>query len=217
MKKNDNNQIDQQSILIYLLLLFFLIYFICAILLQIRSHQLPSAGGSVMDIFIGSLLMTISIISILIAIQRLNRIPKLFIWLCISAAAGALAIDEWFEFHEYTDFVKGGWWAFGEDDYIKIALWLCVGVGIYILHTLETLSKEVFVMFLIGFLFQFFYLVVEMGDGEFFTLPLSLNKLRWGEEILELFFVESYLLGLLLFHQKLYSRSKRSPNRSNPT
>jgi len=210
MKINADNQIDQQRILIYLLLLFYLVYLICAVLLQIKSHKLPSKAGSVFDVLTGSLLMMISMISILIVTQRFNNIPKLFLWLGVSVVAGALAIDEWFEFHEKTRFAEAAWWAFGDDDYIKIALWFCAGLGIYILHKIEKFSKKVLVMFLIGFLFQSVYLVIDMGDGDFFTLPFSKNVLIWAEEIMELISMQSYLASILLFHQKLYMSSKDS-------
>lgn len=217
MKKNDNNQIDQQSILIYLLLLFYLVYLICAILLQIRSNKPPSAGGCAFDVFTGSLLMIISLIAIIIATQLYDNILKLLFWLVVSTSAGALAIDEWFEFHEYTDRTFGGWWAFGEDDYIKIALWLSACVGIYILYKVEKFSPKILFVLLIGLLFHSIYLITDMGDGEFFTLPFSNKVLMWTEEIMELLFVKSYLAAILLFHQKLYLRSKMIPKRSNPT
>lgn len=210
MKLEADKPNDQQRILIYLLLLFYLVYLICAILLQIRSHQALSKAGSAFDVFTGSILMTISVISILIGTQRFNDILKLFLWLGVSVAAGAIAIDEWFEFHEKTQHAAGAWFAFGDDDYIKIALWFCAGLGIYILYKIEKFSKVVLVTFLVGFLMHSFYLVIDMGDGEFFVLPFSETFMSWGEEIMELFAMQGYLASILLFHQQLYISSKDS-------
>ncbi len=39
-----------------------------------------------------------------------------------------------------------------------------------------------------------------MGDGEFFTLPFERNTLRWWEEISELLFLSSHLVGFVLIH-----------------
>ncbi len=38
------------------------------------------------------------------------------------------------------------------------------------------------------------------GDGEFFKLPFEPNALAWWEEISELLFLSSYLVGFVLVH-----------------
>ena len=73
----------------------------------------------------------LSITSILFAALRFNSKSKFFLWLVISAAAGALAIDELFEFHERTRHVVG------DDDYIKMLFWFIAGIGSYILYGVQ--------------------------------------------------------------------------------
>lgn len=199
---------DQQRVLIYLLLLFYIVYWICAIFLQSHTHHPVSKQGSALDILTGNILMTMSVIALLIATQRSSNNLKLLLWLGVSAVAGALAIDEWFEFHEKTRATTAGWFAFGDDDYVKIALWFCAGLGIFALYKLEELPNKVLIIFLLGFLFQSIYLVIDMGDGDFFQLPFSEIFLDWAEEIMELLTMQSYLASILMFHQQLYVNSK---------
>ncbi len=199
----NSKKIDQQKLLVGLLLLFFVVYVICTVLFQIRSEELPSKSGTVFDQFTGSMLWVASIMALLISTFRFQSIPKFLIWLGISAVVGALAIDEVFEFHERTKSVVG------DDDYIKILIWLTAGIGIYILYRIEQPTKSVAYAFILGYMFHTLYLITDMGDGDFFSLPFSITVLVWAEEFFELFFVQSYLLGLIL-HFSTLSRSKVS-------
>jgi len=193
----NSEQIKQQRVLLSLLLIFFVVYLICAILLQIRSNEPPNTPGSVFDILTGSILWVISITSLLFASLRFNSKQVFLLWLLISAAAAALAIDEVFEFHENTREIVG------DDDYIKILFWFLTGVGSYILYRIERPAKRIVLVFLTGYLIHTLYLVAELGDGEFFTLPLPMDVLHWIEEILEMLFLQTYLAGFLLHYTSI--------------
>jgi len=192
-----SDQIQQQRILLSLLLLFYVVYLICAVLLQIRSDEPPNTPGSVFDILTGSVLWVISITALVLASLRFNSKSTFLLWLVISAAAGALAIDEVFEFHEKTRNVVG------DDDYIKMVFWLLTGIGSYILYRVERPAKKIVLVFLAGYLIHTLYLLADLGDGEFFTLPLSLDVLHWVEEILEMLFLQTYLTGFLLYYTSI--------------
>ncbi|MFC1660546.1 hypothetical protein ACFL3S_03630 [Gemmatimonadota bacterium] len=179
-----------------LLLLWYVVFLACAIRLQVRSGELPSYGGGVFDIFTSTVLWLGSITAILIAATRHRSLMRFVTWLGASAAAGALAIDEVFEFHEETRFI------IGDDDYIKILMWLAAGMGMALLYRLERPARAVVAVFLLGFLFHTLYMVVDMGDGDFYLLPLSINVSVWAEELLEILSNLAYLTGLLLFLMK---------------
>ena len=153
---------DQQRTLIYLLLLFYAVYWICAIYLQVKTYHPVSKQGSAFDVLTGTILMIMSVVAILIATQRSGNLTKLLLWLGVSAVAGALAIDEWFEFHEKTRHTSGSILAFGDDDYVKIALWVCAGIGIFVLHKIENLQKAILATFLVGYFFQSVYIVFDI-------------------------------------------------------
>jgi len=196
----NSEQTKQQNILLYLLLMFYIVFLICAILLQIRSGESPSTSGTVFDKFTGSLFWVLSITSLLFAAIRFDTKPKFFLWLLVSAGAGALAIDEIFEFHEETRHL------IEDDDYIKMSTLIIAVVGSYILYIAEKPTRKIIIVFLTGLLFHTLYIIVDMGDGDFFTLPIPLDALRWIEEILETLSLQGYLAGFLL-HYSLISRS----------
>ena len=187
-------QTKQQKILLTLLLLFFATYLLCTILLQIRSDEPPNTPGSVFDIMTGGVLWMLSITALLFATLSIGSTPTFLLRLAISAATGALAIDEVFEFHEMTRRLVG------DDDYIKIVFWVLTGIGSYILYGVEKPARKIIMMFFTGYLLHTLYLVAELGDGEFFLLPISMDVLHWAEETLEMLFLQTYLAGFLLHY-----------------
>lgn len=199
----DFDKDKQQKFLLWLLVLYFVVFIACAILLQLESGELPSKSGTAIDKMTGSVLWMISIVAILFAVQRYGDWPRMLLWLAVSAAAGGLAIDEVFEFHERTRYVVG------DDDYIKIVFWACAAIGALVLYKVERPTKLAALIFLTGFLFQTIYLTVDMGDGDFFSLPFSIDVLHWAEEILETLSMLGYLAGILL-HFTLTARNPSS-------
>ena len=196
----NSDQIKQQRILLSLLLLFYIVFLTCAILLQVRSGEAPSVSGTVFDKFTGSLLWMISITSLLFAALHFDIKPRFLLWLAVTAGAGILAIDEIFEFHEKTRHIVG------DDDYIKIASWFVAGIGAYILYKVENPARTIAMVFLTGYLFHTIYILVDMGDGDFFSLPFSMEVLIWAEEIFETLSLQGYLAGFLL-HYSLITKS----------
>lgn len=55
-------------------------------------------------------------------------------------------------------------------------------------------------VFVVGYLIQSLYTLLEMGDGDLFLLPLPLDLLRIAEEFAELAFLAAYLAGFGLVH-----------------
>jgi len=188
----DSEQVKQHRVLLSLLLFFYLVFLISAILLQVRSGEPPSTSGAAIDKFTGSLFWVISIMSLFFAALHVDSKSRLFLWLLISAGAGALAIDEIFEFHEKTRNIVG------DDDYIKMLSLLIAAVGSYILYCVERPTKGVVIAFVTGLLFHSLYILVDIGDGDIFSLPFSRNTLIWAEEIFETLSLQAYLAGFLL-------------------
>ena len=61
---------------------------------------------------------------------------------------------------------------------------------------------------------QRLYLIVDLGDGDFFTLPISRSSAGWAEELLETLAILSYLAGfLLLFTLDAVSSNAESTNK----
>jgi len=193
---------QRERALLWFLLLFYVVYAICAVLLQLRSGEPPETSGTVTDVFTGSLLWAISIISLLFASLRMPSTWRAIAWLGLSAAAGAVAIDELFEFHEATRFIVG------DDDYIKILTLPVAIAGLYFLYRLEQPRRRVATLFVLGLGFHTLYLISDMGDGDFFQLPVPLYLLLWAEELLELFAIQCYLAGFLL-HFTIVSENVR--------
>lgn len=201
-------QLKREFIILWLLGLFFAVFMICAIILQILDGELSPTSASVFDLFSGGLLWIASFIALLIAVDRIGFPLKLVMWLTVSAAAGALAIDEVFEFHERSSVV------IGDDDYIKALLWLFSGIGLYVINRLENPHNYVTFLFVVGYVFQTAYLLIDVGDGDFYELPLRMDIATWAEEILEMLFVQCYLAGLTL-HLAMPPASREPPGLSH--
>lgn len=196
METKADKQEDTRLLLLYLL--FCVVYITSAILLQIRSHQPPEKSGTPLDMFNGSLIWAISIFSILIAAIRYPSIAKMVLWMVVGACAGAVAIDEMFEFHEYTKHIVG------DDDYIKIATWPAALLGLSFLYWVERPTTSLVVkLFLFGFLSHTFYLAVDMGDGDFFMLPFTRHTQNWLEEMFEIMSMMGYLAGFIMHYVQL--------------
>jgi hypothetical protein len=76
--------------------------------------------------------------------------------------------------------------------------WLIAAVGSYILYCVERPTKDVVIVFVTGLLFHSLYILVDIGDGDIFSLPFSMDTLIWAEEIFETLSLQAYLAGFLL-------------------
>ena len=110
-------------------------------------------------------------------------------------------MDEIFAYHEHTEQLLG------DDDYIKIALVLMAGGALYFLCRLEAAPSLVVRILLSGYLVQILWILDDMGDGDFYRLPLPIHVLWWAEEILELLSMAIYLLGF----QALLAHIRQAP------
>jgi hypothetical protein len=191
----------QRSNLLILLALFYAVFLICAGLLQLRSGFPPTKGGSAVDQFNAAMLWVTSVIALLIASERAKPAWKVVFWLAVSAGFGALAIDETevIEFHEAT---RHSW---GDDDYIKMLAWSCAGIGAYTICRVALPTRAVAGTLAIAFAFQTLWLLSDLGDGDFFTVPIALVNLQWLEEYFEILASQFYLTALILHFQDLRS------------
>jgi hypothetical protein len=193
MKGLNNRHDELIRITLQLLLLFFVVFNFAAIALQIESGETPDTGGTVVDKFNGGVLWMASMVALFTAALRYPNYPQFFLWLAISAGAGALSIDEVFEKHEWTASI------IGDDDYIKVGMMVMALTGLVLLYRLERPRAKVTGLFLLGLVFHCFYLACDFGDGDFFTLPFARLTLFWAEELFEMLAVQSYFCALVVF------------------
>lgn len=183
-----------------LLALFFAVFLVCAGLLQLRSGLPPQKSGP-LDQFNAALLWGSSVLALLAAAEERAISLRLVLWLAMSAGFGALAIDEVFEFHEGTRF------AVGDDDYIKIAAWACSGAGCAAIAAVARPGRAALGALAIGFGFTTAWLATDLGDGDFFTLPIPVANLLWLEEYCELIASQFYLTAFILHYRDLLAAS----------
>ena len=182
------------------LLGFITVIIAIAVWFQILSGLSPANESGPLEFFTQSLLGMLSLTCLIIANR--HRSWKLAFWLAGCAALLALAIDERFEFHEQTG--RRGWF---DDDCFKIVSWACAAAVLYTIVRIERPARLAIGAIIVGYVFHTMYIFFEMGDGEFFKLPLAKRTLRWCEEISELLFLASYLAGFVLIHLDGYKRT----------
>ncbi|MAM63870.1 MAG: hypothetical protein CMH11_20485 [Maritimibacter sp.] len=156
-----------------------------------------------MDRLNGSLLWVTSAMALFNATLRSARPMAFMIWLLASATIGVVAIDELFMLHEKAIEITG------DDDHPKILLIACAGVGIYILSKIERLHTSAQALLWCGFFAHFCYLLADMGDGDYFDLPLGRVTLTWIEEYLELTSTALYFSALYVQCFNVVTKSKK--------
>lgn len=189
----------QRSGLFMLLALFYAVFLICGGLLHLYSGLPPTRGGGALDQFNAAMLWVTSIIALLIAAERTEPSWKVLFWLAISAGFAALAIDEGeaVQFHEATIH------SWGDDDYIKMLAWACAGVGAYAICRVARPTGAVTGSLAIALAFQTLWLLSDLGDGDFFTVPIPLEYLAWLEEYFEILGSQFYLTALVVHYRDL--------------
>jgi len=184
------------------LYVYVLVFILCAVFFQLRSSKPPWVDGSPVEYFTASLLWMLSLTCLLIALENLNANGKVIFWLGSSVALAILAMDEIFGFHERSKNLVG------DDDYIKILLFLMAGGVLYFLCRLEEAPLPVIRILSLGYLVQILWILDDMGDGDFYRLPFSLHTLRYCEEFLELLSMAVYLLGFQVLYCQIRERGK---------
>ncbi len=194
-----------------LLLLFLACYALCAAILQSRSDIAPWLEAAPIEHFTVGLLWMLSLVCLLIANQYLRSRWKLGFWLAACAALAVLAMDEIFSFHERTDAVVG------DDDYFKTVSWLLAGLVLYGICRMEAPPRRARRALGLGYVLHSLYIVADIGDGDYFQMPLvSIPRLRWSEEFLELFFLAAYLVGFILLYGRHIGQLSARPVRLTP-
>lgn len=176
-----------------LLAAFLTVYVVCALVAQtIASTQRgisPSEEGAPIEAFTSGLLWIIAMYGLVRASQSLETGRRTAFWLVFTAAIGALAVDEIIGVHEATE---PGF----NDDWVKVVLWIATPLVLYYLARIERAPRISRIAMLIGYVLQTAYLVVEIGDGEVFSLPFSTDRLKTSEEVFELLFLTAYAFAL---------------------
>jgi hypothetical protein len=184
-----------RSTMYILLALFFSVFLICAGLLQLRAGMPPQKEGGPLDHMNGGLLWVASVLALMIASTRPRLDRMLLFWLVFSAGFGALAIDEVFAFHEETRFYVG------DDDYIKIVAWAVAGAGVFLIYYVARPARAVISALLMAFGYTTLWLLSDLGDGDFFTIPIPLQTLFWLEEYFEILASMFYVTAFLIHYQ----------------
>ena len=202
------NSESQQPRLSFLLM-FIACYLLVATIFQVLSHKPPWQDASPIEYFTGGILWMLSLTCLLIACHYTSSRSRLIFWLMSCAALSVLAIDEIFAFHERPE--QQGLF---NDDYFKVICWLATAFVFRLVFRMEEPSLTARRAIFTGYLFHSLYILVELGDGEFFRIPfLSIRLLKWSEEFFELFFLASYLLAFVLIHMSHSNDKKRVDQR----
>ncbi len=77
-------------------------------------------------------------------------------------------------------------------------MWVGAVAAVTVLWRLEHLTRGIKIALLTGIGFQTAYLVTDLGDGDFFLIPIADSALRWSEEIFELLAMQAYLTAVVL-------------------
>ncbi|RIJ17542.1 hypothetical protein D1227_03845 [Henriciella mobilis] len=159
---------------------FLAAFFMSATVFQLRTDEVVWMEGSPLDIMHGSMLWAASSMALMIGVLRIGKPRIATLWLMGSAVIGIVALDELFMIHEHSVKITG------DDDHPKMLLIASAGIGIFVLNRIETLRGVVLGLLVAGFLAHILYLVMDMGDGDYFQVPLPNHVHRTAEEYLEL-------------------------------
>lgn len=184
--------------LLGLLLLFLTGYVTSAAVLQAVGTRSPGSPGSQMEFFTACLLLMLSLLALLVAESQWPSRSGVFLWLSGSAVLAALGLDERLELHE-----RAGQGVMGNDDSIKVLLWLCTAVVLAVIaRRYARRSPAVARVLAVGYVLHGLYLSLDVGDGDLFRVPLpfSLAAIKAAEEYLELAFLSVYLVGIVLVY-----------------
>ncbi len=170
---------------------FLVVFVVCALVGQSRSPVPAWEEGAPIEAFTSGLLWILSIFGLVRVVRAFETGRRIVFWLAFTAGTGALAVDEVVGIHESTE-------PSFNDDWVKVVLWVVTPVILVSLARFEQATISSRVAMAIGYVFHTAYLVVEVGDGEIFTLPFAAETLKNAEEVFELLFLASYTFALWL-------------------
>jgi len=182
-----------------LLASFFTVYVACALAAQALSAVPPSEEGAPIEAFTSGLLWIIAMYGLVRATESIETGRRLLFWLAVTAATGALAVDEIVGVHEATE---PGF----NDDWMKVVLWIATPFVLRYIANLENAPRGSRVAMVVGYAFQTAYIFVETGDGEAFALPVSIDVLKWSEEVFEVLFLAAYAYALWILVLRQHAR-----------
>ncbi len=162
----------------YMIALFIFAFVGSATIFQIYDELPPWRDRSAIDMMNGGMIWMLSALALVMAILRADQPMKAGIWLLGTAALGLVAIDELMGLHERARHIR-------DDDDPKIAMAVGAGIALYVLIRTESLRGRALRFLLLGFAVHVLYLLSDLGDGDFFTIALPIDTLRWIEEYLE--------------------------------
>lgn len=193
-----------------LLAAFLAVYVACAAVAQAVSAVPPSEEGAPIEAFTSGLLWIIAIYGLLRSSDSIGSGKRIVFWLAFTAALGALAVDEIVGVHERTEPGLN-------DDWLKVVLWLATPFVLHYIAQIERAPRDARMVMVIGFVFHSAYVLVEVGDGAAFTLPVSIDTLKWAEEYFELLFLACYTFALwiLVLRAPRRSSSLDAPHRGD--
>lgn len=178
---------------------FLVVFFVSALVAQSRSLIPASEEGAPIEAFTSGLLWIIAMFGLVRASEALQARSRVFFWLLFTAGVGALAVDEISGIHERTE-------PSFNDDWVKVVLWAATPVILWFIARIESAPRSSTAAMMIGYVFHTAYLLVEVGDGEIFSLGIAADTLKTSEEVFELLFLAFY--GFALWSLLLRGRRK---------
>ncbi len=138
----------------------------------------------------------LSLLCMLNAFRHPDVRAKQSAWLVACAALSVLAMDEYFGAHEFVERTQDI-----DDDHFKVVLWLMTAGVLSFICLAERVFRRITYTLLTGYGFHSLYILVEVGDGDYFRLPFaSVHQLKYAEELFELLFLSLYWLGLVTLY-----------------
>ncbi|MGI9665626.1 MAG: hypothetical protein ACR2N2_00800 [Acidimicrobiia bacterium] len=168
---------------------FLIVYAVSALVTQVISSTDASEEGSPVEAFTSGLLWILAMYGLVKVAESLTSTGRLWFWLLFTAAMGALAVDEIIGVHERVEPVTN-------DDWPKVFLWVLTPVVLWFIARIERAPLDSKIAMAAGWLLQTCYLLVELGDGEVFSLPGATGTLKNAEEAFELLFLAFYVYAL---------------------
>ncbi len=170
---------------------FAVCFVVAGVVSQVYSGLPTTVDHSPLDYFTGGALWMAAMVCMVMALINGPRVWRGLFWLAGCVALSLLAIDEYMGVHEATEGLVG------DDDHSKVFLWALAPVALVAIGRLENVSPAVAATLGAGFIFHTVYLALDVGDGDYFTLPFALTTLQWAEDITELVFVMTYLTAFV--------------------
>ncbi|WP_374374125.1 hypothetical protein [Dongia sp.] len=138
-----------------------------------------------------------ALLTLVISQQHPARSWARLFWYAVSFGLLVMASQEAFDIGERMDR------AWADDDYIDLVVLGLTPIGLYLACMIEAAPRLAVNAMRLGFIFQCFSALIDLGDGDLYDITLfGSNLMNVLTDISELIFIETYLFGLscLLLH-----------------